>query len=99
MKINMDWYGLYLRAYNINVTDLGKTEVTFEMITPAATTEPQLDKLARDISLLNAIRAHGDPTVKDQFEALLTTIALTNDRNVPEVKDSMAKTARVSKTN
>jgi len=99
MKINMDWYGLNLRAYNISVDDVGKTHVTFEMVTPSSGQDPQLDFLSRDISLLNAIRMHSDPSVKDQFEALLTTIALTNDRNVPEVKDSMAKTARASKTN
>jgi len=97
MKINMDWYGLHLRAYNISVDDVGKTHVTFEMATPSSAGEPLLNELSRDISLLNAIRMHADPSVKDQFEALLTTIALTNDRNVPEVKDSMAKTVRASK--
>jgi len=97
MKINMDWYGLNLRAYNISVDDIGKTHVTFEMVTPSTGQDPLLEVLSRDISLLNAIRAHADPSVKDQFEALLTTIALTNDRNVPEVKDSMAKTVRASK--
>jgi len=91
----MDWYGLVLKSYNIEVNDLGYTEVIFKMKTPAASTEPQLDLLSRDISLLNAIRANADPAVKDQFEQLLTTIALTNSRNVPEVRDSMAKATRV----
>jgi len=91
----MDWYGLYLKSYNIEVDDVGLTEVTFKMKTPSSANEPLLEELSRDISLLNAIRANADPSVKDQFELLLTTIALTNSRNVPEVKDSMARSARV----
>ena len=86
----MEYYGLYLKQYNISVNDLNQTEVTFNMRTATAGNEPMLAELSRDISLLNAIRAHSDPSVKDQFEALLTTIALTSGRDVPEVRDSMA---------
>ena len=88
----MEFYGLFLKSYNIGVVEAGLTDVTFEMQSLTALTEPQLETLSRDISLLNAIRSNNDPAVKDQFEQLLTTIALTNHRNVPEVRDSMATT-------
>ncbi len=99
MKMNIDFYGLYLTSYNIEVNTNDMTEVTFTMRSVNATTEPQLEALTKDMSVLNAIRSNNDPAVKDQWEQLLTTVALTNGRNVPEVLDSMAKGGKTGNSN
>ena len=87
MKINMDWYNLYLRSYNIEVDAVNSTTVQFVMTSPGD--GPNLTAFAKDVSVLNAIRSNTDPTVKDQWEQLLTTVALTAGRDAPDVIDSM----------
>lgn len=93
MKMNLEWYNLFLKGYNIEVDANNLTTVTFTMSSPIVPVGegPKLEELSRDISVINAIRLNNDPTVKDQWELLLTTVALTNGRNVPDVIDSMAK--------
>ena len=89
MKMNMDWYNLYLKSYNIEVDATNHTTIQFTMT--SVFDEPKLTEFAKDVSVLNAIRANNDPTVKDQWEQLLTTIALTAGRDSPSVIDSMIK--------
>lgn len=42
------------------------------------------DQLARDMSVMNQVRQSNDPAVQEAYEQLLTVMALTNGRNVPE---------------
>ena len=91
MKMNLDYYGLYLKSYNIAVDASEVTTVNFEMMTPLTSIgqEPDLEAFSRDITLMNTIRMNPDLAVQDQWEKLLTTIALTAGRSGPNVLNSM----------
>ena len=80
IELNADNYGLYLVTYNFQYAadpaPIGK--LTLEFSCPG---ESNIEQFVEDINIMNKIRGSYDPTVKDQFEKLLTVLALSNNNN------------------
>lgn len=82
MKTDTSYYGIYMQGYNLNVDATMPATVTLKFASVAVGHDPMdsMDKFMRDITLMNSIRMSTDPAVKDEFEKLLTIMALTNGR-------------------
>jgi len=52
------------------------------------------DKLLRDMAIMNEVRSSSDPAVREAYEQLLTVMALTKGREVPDYGEDELKLAK-----
>jgi len=76
LRINTSYYGINVYGFQVKENDPGNTEFKLDAASIVGA-EVKLSELATDVELMNSIRSSTEPAVKDLFNKLLTTMALT----------------------
>jgi hypothetical protein len=62
----------------------GQIQTTLTLASNQSAMQILPELLASDMTVMNAVRSSYDPAVKEAYEQLLTVMALTKDRGIPD---------------
>jgi len=75
--VELSHYGLQVRHYSIDIELSGVRSVEMKFESGSAYPDSSEDKFLADASLMSKIRNSTNPAVTDQFDKLLTLLALS----------------------
>jgi len=90
---NFPYYGFYVNSIETTrdefMVPTQADAYTVTLKSMAATIEMNInpEKLVKDMQIMNEIRTSSDPAVRDAYEQILTVMALTKGRQVPDYGD------------
>ena len=88
MNPDLSYYGLYLAGVNTeqyeNQPPSISPEVTLTIKSAASVSESFPTQFMSDAEIMNRVRGSNDPAVKEAYEQLLTVMALTSGRDMPD---------------